>query len=97
MEVIKAVEMVREIRDKQFEKTKNMSNDELVLYFHKESELAHKKVSNSKPKKAESMHRKKRCILLAKNKRIKYTYETSKKVCKLQNIIGGIRRLNGLN
>ncbi len=56
MEVIKAVEMVREIRDKQFEKTKNMSNDELVLYFHKESELAYKKMSNSKPRKAESMH-----------------------------------------
>ena len=56
MEVIKAVEMVREIRNKQFEKTKNMSNEELLLYFHKESELAHKKASNSNPKKTESIH-----------------------------------------
>lgn len=35
METVKAVEMVRKIRDKQYEETKGMSNEELKLYFHR--------------------------------------------------------------
>ncbi len=56
METVKAVEMVRKIRDKQYEETKGMSNEELKLYFHRGAELANKKVSNSKQKKTESIH-----------------------------------------
>ena len=55
MEVINAVEMVRKIRDKQFEETKDMSSEELISYFHKESGLAHEAMLKSKPKKTESV------------------------------------------
>ena len=40
MEKINAVEMVRKIRDKQYEETKNMPREELLKYFKKNGEKA---------------------------------------------------------
>ncbi|MGB7569664.1 MAG: hypothetical protein WBM07_17500 [Chitinivibrionales bacterium] len=40
MEKINAVEMVRKIRDKQYEETKNMPRQELLKYFKKNGEKA---------------------------------------------------------
>lgn len=37
---IKALEMVRRIRDELFEKTKKMSEEELLRFYHDESEAA---------------------------------------------------------
>ncbi|MBC8385252.1 MAG: hypothetical protein H8E57_07010 [Candidatus Cloacimonetes bacterium] len=37
MEKIKTVEMVRNIRDKEYLTTKNMSKEELIDYFHKKA------------------------------------------------------------
>jgi hypothetical protein len=40
MEKINAVEMVRKIRDKQYEETKNMSYAELLKYYKENGERA---------------------------------------------------------
>jgi hypothetical protein len=40
MEKINTVEMVRKIRDKQYEKTKNMSHKELLEYYKSKGEKA---------------------------------------------------------
>ena len=40
MEKIKAMEMVRQIRDAEFEITKDMTNEELKEYYHREARSA---------------------------------------------------------
>ena len=37
---IKILELVRRIRDEQYERTKNMSMDDLLQYYHRESSKA---------------------------------------------------------
>jgi hypothetical protein len=37
---IKILELVRRIRDEQYERTKNMSMDELLQFYHRESSKA---------------------------------------------------------
>ncbi|MCK4311190.1 MAG: hypothetical protein KAW88_00470 [Candidatus Cloacimonetes bacterium] len=44
MEVIKTVDMVRKIRDKEYLATKNMSTEELIEYFHKKAKTVNDKV-----------------------------------------------------
>ena len=40
MEKINSVEMVRKIRDKQYEETKNMSREDLLKYYKENGEKA---------------------------------------------------------
>lgn len=47
MEKINAVKMVRKIRDKQYEETKNLSHDELLNYYKQKGEKALKKLRNA--------------------------------------------------
>jgi hypothetical protein len=48
MEKINAVEMVRKIRDKQYEATKDMSHRELLKYFRENGEKALLQLRESK-------------------------------------------------
>jgi len=40
METIKAVEMIRKIRDSQYQVTKNMTNEEPIEYFREKAKSA---------------------------------------------------------
>ncbi len=44
MESIKAVDMVRKIKDKEYLATKNMSKEELIEYFNKKAKTVNDKV-----------------------------------------------------
>ena len=44
MEVIKTVDMVRNIRDKEYLATKDLSKEELIEYFHKKAKTVNDKV-----------------------------------------------------
>ncbi len=44
MEVIKTVDMVRKIRDKEYLATKDLSKEELIEYFHKKAKTVNDKV-----------------------------------------------------
>ena len=46
METIKAVEMIRKIRDSQYQVTKNMTNEELIEYFRKKAKSANDEALN---------------------------------------------------
>ena len=43
-----AVKMVREIRDKMYQKTKHMSSEELMQYYHRASQRIHAQRKHSK-------------------------------------------------
>lgn len=47
-EPLGAVEMVRGIRDRMYEETREMSAEELIQYFHRRSEAVRKKLAAQK-------------------------------------------------
>ena len=57
MEKIKAVDMVRRIRDEQYDLTKDKLNEELKVYFHHEAKLANAEaVKLLKKRRTEQKH-----------------------------------------
>jgi hypothetical protein len=48
---INALEMVRRIRDEHYEKTKNMSREELLQFYRREAEAANAEALASFPKR----------------------------------------------
>ena len=52
--VVKAVEMVRKIRDKQFEETKGLSVEEQIEFIRKKSEELQKRFKRSRSSTAEN-------------------------------------------
>ena len=48
METIKVNEMVRQIREANYERTKHLSNEELITYFHETAKRVHEEIYQSR-------------------------------------------------
>ncbi len=56
MEIIKTVDMTRKIRDEQYILTKEMSQQELIAFFHNKAEKANKEALSLLKKRHKSSH-----------------------------------------
>jgi L-lactate utilization protein LutC len=48
METIKVNEMIRQIREANYERTKHLSNEELITYFHETAKRVHAEIHQSR-------------------------------------------------
>jgi len=54
METIKVNEMIRQIRDENYERTKHLSNEELIAYFHETAKRVNEEIYRSRKQQRQS-------------------------------------------